>query len=485
MHRSMFALVPLLCLVGCGGSPNAELDGLLRFGPDGEIDAVLAAYDSAESPGCALGVIENGDFVYQRGYGMANLEHGIPLNADSVFRIGSVSKQFTAMVILLLDEAGGLSLDDDVRDVLAYVPDYGLTNTITIRRLLHHTSGLRDYLVLMRLGGFRDEDFYTDAQIIEMLSRQAHLNFEPGAEHLYSNTGYFLLGQIVEAVTGQSLRDVARELIFRPLGMDNTHFHNNLAHIVERRASGYAPLGGGGTGFEISMTSLEMIGDGGVFTTVNDLLAWDRNFYDNKLGEGDPALIDRWLQRGVLNDGEVLDYAAGIADSTYRGLRLISHGGAFVGFRADMLRFPDQRTSIITLCNLATTAPSRLARRVADVVLGDQMTEPAPTASSESSGEMDEGNGQAEMTLPVAELRAYTGAFYSPELNITYELAIDDGRLVMYGPRLADITLTSSTPDHFRGREWPLVIRFLRDGGQAIGFFLDAGRVVNIRFERR
>ena len=298
------------------------------------VDALFADYDSTASPGCALGVIRDGEFVYRRGYGMANLEHDIPISSRSVFRIGSTSKQFTAAAVALLAEAGELSLDDPLRRHFPEFPEWA--DEITVRQMIHHSSGLRDYLTLAELAGRGgDADSYSNEWVLQLLSRQQALNFPPGSSYLYSNSGYLLLAHLVQRVSGQSLKQYSAERIFAPLGMSDSHFHDDHTHIVPRRAAGYAPTG---EGFRISMTTLDMVGDGGVYTTVDDLLAWDRNFYDNRLGRGGPELIRQLTTPAALNDGEPLDYAFGLMVRDYRGLPTVSHGGAFVGSGVPDLR---------------------------------------------------------------------------------------------------------------------------------------------------
>ena len=296
----------------------------------GKVDEIFSTWDRIDSPGCALGVINNGKLIYTRGYGSANLEYGLPITSKSVFRIGSTSKQFTAMCIALLEEEEKLSLDDNIRRYIPEMPVY--ESAITIRHLLHHTSGIRDYLTLWSIAGSRDDDFFVDDEVLAMLSRQKELNFAPGDEYLYSNSGYFLLSQIVKRITGKSMREYAEKNIFEPLGMTHTHFHDDHTRIVPKRASGYESTGK--NMFRISMTTLDMIGDGGIFTTIEDLLLWDRNFYENKLGKGGPELIEKMQTTGCLNDGTHLDYALGLVVKEHRGLKKVSHGGAFVGYRA-------------------------------------------------------------------------------------------------------------------------------------------------------
>jgi len=392
----------------------------LAFGDDltDRVDKLFAEWDKPDSPGCALGIIKNGQLFYERGYGMANLEHGIPITSQSVFRIGSTSKQFTAMCIALLEEDGKLSLDDDIRKYIPELPDYG--QPITILHLLQHTSGIRDYLTLMSLAGERDDDFWVDGEVLDLIDRQKELNFKTGDEYLYSNSGYFLLSVIVQRITGKSMRFYAEEKIFKTLKMDRTHFHDDHTRIVKNRAAGYSPLNK--KGFRIDMTTLDMIGDGGIFTCVDDLLLWDRNFYDNKLGKGDQKLIVKLLTQGVLNKGQKLDYALGLVVSDYKGLRMVSHGGAFAGFRAEMIRFPEQRFSVIVLANLSTINPSQLARRVADIYLADHF----PVKGEKAPAEKPEFVKLSESALKERE-----GAYYNKKRDAVWRISLKEGKLVI------------------------------------------------------
>jgi CubicO group peptidase (beta-lactamase class C family) len=393
-----------------------------------QVDALFEKWDRRDSPGCALGIIENGRFVYQRGYGLANLEYDIPITTSSVFRTGSVSKQFAAMAILLAAEEGKLSMDDDIRKHIPELPQYD--PPVTIRHMIHHTSGLRDYLVLMNLAGKRDEDYYTNEEVMERLVKQKRLNFAPGDEYLYSNTGYFLLSQIILRATGKTLREWAEEKMFEPLDMASTHFHDDPREIVKNRASGYRRREGGG--FEIDMTSLEMVGDGGVFTTIDDLLKWDRNFYNNRLGG--EAVMKQALNPGTLSSGEKQDYAFGLGVSQYRGLNIVEHGGSFVGFRAGMLRFPDQNFSIFCLCNLSEIEPMELARKIADIYLADPLPPEATSKVRLSEPLLQEkvGNywnqrtaGFADVTLESGQLRLSRGGSDGYRL-----LAMDEQRFL-------------------------------------------------------
>lgn len=381
------------------------------------VDALFEDYDRPDAPGCALGVIQDEGFIYRRGYGQANLEYGIPLTSRSVFRTGSVGKQFTAAAVALLARDGRLGLDDAVSKHFPEFPSWA--DNVTVAQLVYHTSGIRDYLELAFLAGKSDDaDYYTDQWVLDLLARQRETNFPPGEQHLYSNSGYLLLAHLVRRVSGQSLRDFAQERMFGPLGMDHTHYHDDHREIVPGRASGYAP---DGDDYRISMTTLDLVGDGGVFTTVDDLLLWDRNFYDNRLGGG-AAFIEQLTTPGRLNDGEVLDYAFGLGVAEHRGLRMIAHGGAFVGYRAELVRFPDQRFSVAVLCNRADAPASHLALQVANHYLADLL---GPAAGPQAAG----GDRPPAPELDEAQLREYAGDYWEDNEAFAAEIRVDEGRL--------------------------------------------------------
>lgn len=335
------------------------------------IDAIFAEYDTPASPGCMLGVVSRGALVYSRGYGRANVEHDVAFTPQTVFDIGSTSKQFLATAILLLVDDGKLSLDDDVRKYLPEVPDYG--QTVTLRHLLTHTSGLRDYITLMTLAGWQMEDVTSPAQALDLVSRQKALDFSPGAEFAYSNTGYFLPSLIVERVSGKSLAAFAAERIFSPAGMRVTRYMDDHAAVVPRRAAGYERSG---TGFRVAQSNWEQLGDGAVQTSMEDLVKWDANFYRPHVGG--ERLVRALQTPGRLASGAPIDYGLGLFVGTYRGLPTIRHGGSWAGYRSELLRFPGEQTSVMVLCNLATADPEERANRVADIVLRGRLTEPAP-----------------------------------------------------------------------------------------------------------
>lgn len=393
------------------------------------VNAVFAAYDKPDSPGCAVGVVRDGKFLFTRGYGMANLEYAIPLSAQSVFDIGSTSKQFTAASILLLLQQGKLSLDDDIRKFVPEIPAY--QKPVTIRHLLHHTSGLRDYLTLMSLAGTNFDGVTTDDDALSLIVRQKALNFTPGDEYLYSNSCFFLLSVIVKRASGKSLRAFAAENIFGPLGMKSTHYHDDHTQIVPNRATGYDA--GEKNGFVIGMSGFEQTGDGAVYTTVEDLLLWDQNFYQPKVGGKE--LIEQLQTTGVLNNGEKLTYARGLRVETYKRLKKVSHGGSWAGYRAELLRFPQKKFSVICLCNLGATNPSSLAQKVADVYLAGDYAEETPKARASAGAASPPG--ATPVTLTEVELKKRVGLYRSSS-GAARRVTLQDGKLwidSVVGPR--------------------------------------------------
>ncbi|MGH7560622.1 MAG: serine hydrolase domain-containing protein [Gemmatimonadales bacterium] len=437
---------------------NPELSAALAA----RIDSLFAPFEKPGSPGCALGLVRDGRLVYARGYGLASIELGVPIAPTTVFDIGSTSKQVTATAILLLERDGVLSLDDDVRRWVPELPDPGAR--ITVRHLLHHTSGLRDYIDLLHASGVPVEAVTGPRHALEILSRQRGVNFAAGAEYAYSNTGFFLLSVIVERAGGRTLRAFADERIFRPLDMGRSFFLDDHAEPVPGKASSYEPRRGGG--FALSSSNWEQTGDGAVQTTVLDLLAWDRNFSGGPVG--DSALRAKLETPGRLNDGRAIDYGLGLVIDTYRGLRRVSHGGAWAGFRAELLRFPEARTSVICLCNLSSSGPTGLARRVADIVLAERFTAPAPGPGGPRVTEPDSIARRAP--LPVS---AYAGAYHSDELLADWRVtAAGDSLRVRVG--LVESAVTRTAGDRFRSDLG--TITFERDA---------AGRVIAARLLTR
>ena len=334
------------------------------------IDSVFAEFDRPGSPGCALGLYQKGAIVYARGYGLAGIEHNVAIGPETVFDIGSTSKQFTAAALVLLEQQGMLSLDDNMLVFFPEFSQYG--KSITVRHLLNHTSGLRDYIGLMVMKGHDIDDVTTPAQALKVLMSQNGTDFAPGSTFRYSNSGYFLASQIVEQVTGQTLREYAAENLFAPLGMDHTAFVDDHTMLIPNRAAAYSP--GTDETFVRDVSYWEQNGDGGVFTTVEDLLLWDQNFYKPVVGGTD--MIASLLQRGVLENGDTLDYSLGLIHDIRNGTPIVQHGGSWGGYRSELIRVPSEQTSVAVLCNCSVADPSDMADQVLGLVLPGRFPQP-------------------------------------------------------------------------------------------------------------
>lgn len=357
----------------------------------------------------------------ERAYGMANLETETPIRPSSIFHVASISKQFTAAAIMLLERDGKLSVDDNIRKYLPEIPDYG--TPITIRHLLTHTSGLRDQweLLALKRGRF-EEDRITEADVMDVVSRQTALNFKPGAEYVYSNTGFTLLGVIVKRVTGQSLRDFADVRIFKPLGMNSTHFHDDYTMLVPGRTSAYEPRNGNGARWRVGIPNFDTYGATSLYTTVGDLLTWEANL-DHPI-VGDAKMIARMQTPTPLTTGDTSQYGFGLALSMYRGARLIEHGGADAGYRAHVGRFPERGLAIAIACNAATANAAALARGVADAFIGSSLTPVEVAATATPQG----------VAVAADRLQRYVGAYLQPTTLQVVRLVLRDGKLAADAP---------------------------------------------------
>ncbi len=442
--------------------------------PAAAVDEVFSQWNRTDSPGCALAVASQGRAVYAKGYGLASLEHGVPIRPDTVFYSGSISKQVVAFSVALLAEQGRLSLDDEIRRYVPEVPDYG--KPITLRQLLHHTSGLRDYLALWQLSGRDILDSMAPKEVLSLLSRQRSLNFDPGEEFSYSNSGYFLLALVVERVAGESLREFARRMIFQPLEMNSSHFHDDGSHVIARKAEGYATAEVAG-GWEVRSMRFALVGSGGLYTTVEDLVRWDENSYQNRLGAGLPSLTRTVSQPGRLNSGKDLDYALGLVVGTYRGHPTIRHGGALGGYRGHLLRFPDQHVSVAVLCNLSNVDPGALAERVADVLLSEVL-EPKPEKPRKVTGR--EGKSlQVDRHL----LETYAGQF-ADSRGLILEVKLEEGELVLDWPGLPPLRLLAESEDTFSQNLDEDRLRFVRGDGGEVSTLLVLRGEERLEFQR-
>jgi CubicO group peptidase (beta-lactamase class C family) len=372
------------------------------------VDRVFAKW-TATTPGCAVGAATNGKPVLAKGYGKADLERDVPIVAETIFEAGSVSKQFTAASMLLLARDGKLSLDDPVRKYVPELPDYG--TPLTIRHMLTHTSGLRDWGSVEGIAGWpRGSRTYTHAHVLEIVSHQHALNFTPGTHWSYSNTGFNLAAMIVSRVSGMTFADFTREHLFKPLGMNHTSWRDDFTRIVKGRAQAYGEHGGE---YHLDMPFENVYGNGGLLTTVGDLLKWNEHF--DSPGPGDAALVTQQQQRETFSDGRPHGYALGLFLGTHKGAREVFHSGSTAGYSAFLTRFPDERVSVAVLCNAANADATEMAHEVADIYLGARLHPQVPPTPTR--------------TLAAAEIDAVAGLYRETERGVPMSIVLDQNEL--------------------------------------------------------
>lgn len=423
------------------------------------VDEVFARWNGNTSAGCAVGVVQDGLVVLEEAYGMADLEHGIPNTPETIFEGGSLSKQFTAAAVVLLALDGELSLDDDVREHVPELPDYG--HTITLHHLMTHTSGLRDWGSVASISGWgRGERSHDHADVLDILSRQDELNFVPGHEYSYSNSGYNLLAIIVGRVSGMSFADFSRERIFEPLGLRDTQWRDDYRRIVPGRSTAYDATDDGG--WEINRPIEHVHGNGGILTTVGDLGIWARALEDGRLGG--PGFVEMMHRQGRLNDGSEIVYAGGLRVEPYMGVPSVSHTGSTAGYRAFLARYPDQDLTVAMLCNASNASTSGNGTAVARIYLGDALAEATPNRPVAVDG------GPA--------LGAFAGLYADPVTGETVELEVEDGSLVD-----GRTTLVRVAEDEFM--EEVGATRYLFDvaGADVTGFQVDDWQYTDQRYE--
>ncbi|MCO6509829.1 MAG: beta-lactamase family protein [Aridibacter famidurans] len=347
-------------------------------------EKVIAAEIAAapeDAPGCAVGVSFEGNTVLRKAFGMAELEHKVPITIDSIFESGSVAKQFTAAALVLLEIDGKLDIDDPVRKYIPELPDYGAP--LTIRHLLNHTAGLRDWGAVMGISGVgRGERIVRQDYAIHVITKQKHLDFVPGAEYSYSNSGYQLASEIVERVSGMSLPEFTKKRLFDPIGMKDTSWRDDYERLVPRRVQAYdgPPKGP----WKLSMPFMNVYGNGGILTTVEDFLRWNA-----ALDSGEwQAMADMLETQGVLNDGKKIDYALGLSVYSYNGIREVSHGGRTAGYVTFLARYPEKSLSIATLCNGPFRNPVRITHGIVNEAYGPFAAPPALPSKDLSADEL-------------------------------------------------------------------------------------------------
>jgi CubicO group peptidase (beta-lactamase class C family) len=461
------------------------------------VDSLFTRWNTTTTPGCAVGVARAGRTILSRSYGMADLERDVRSTPASIYEAGSVSKQFTATAILLLAQQGKLSIDDDVRKYVPEIPDYG--TPIRIRHLMNHTSGLRDWGNVAGIAGWgRSERNHNLAHTIDILSRQRGLNFTPNAEYSYSNSGYTTQAVIVERVSGLTLAEFSKRFMFEPLGMKNTQWRDDHDRIVKGRAVAYAARG---QEFAIDQPIEDVYGNGGLLTTVGDLLIWNEHLNTGSKFGG-KAYVDAMVKQGVLNNGTQIQYAAGLEVGMGGGARRISHTGSTSGYRAFLARYPDQQLSVALLCNIGSVNPGTVGQQVAAVFLPPQVQAAgrgaapaggrgAAAAATDSAtgarGGARGGRGAGAGFTPsaAADLAAYVGEYYSPDAETTLIVAMDGAQLIARRRPATRITLSPTEKDVFGAGAGLGTVRFIRDAtGRVTQLSVRQDRVFDLRFDR-
>ncbi len=412
-----------------------------QISPNEKVDEIFAVWDGKQTPGAAVAVVSDGAIIYKKGYGMANLEYDIPISPTSIFHIASVSKQFTVFSILLLQSEGKVNLDDDIRNYIPEVPDFG--PTITLRHLASHTSGLRDQLALLAMAGWRMDDVITKEHVLKLVSRQKDLNFEPGDKYLYCNTGFTLLAEVVSRVSGKTFAEFTEANIFGPLQMNHTLFYDDHERIVKNRTySYYLDF----TGFKKSVLSFAIVGATSLFTTVEDLSLWALNFSEIKIGSAE--IIKTMNTPAVLNDGEESGAALGQFVSKYKGLNEISHGGDDAGYRSYLARFPDQKFSVMVFSNSAIISAEGMAHKIVDIYLKEQL-------ESEVKEEVDKSESTDGKTVIDSKiLDSYLGE-YEFQPGVIASITKENGQLFAKasGQEIVKLNPISSTEFAVEGDE--------------------------------
>ena len=406
----VFAFIALLSTATWAQVPDKQK---VVAGADRAFEKFTKAY-VAPAPGCAAAVSLNGDVVFEKAFGLADLEHNVPNTPQTIFESGSVAKQFTAAALVLLQQDGKLSIDDPVRKYIPELPDYGAP--LTIRHLLNHTSGLRDWGSVMGLtGAGRGDRVITQDLAFDVITHQRALDFTPGSEYSYSNSGYNLAAIIVERVSKQKFPAFVEERLFKPLGMKNSSWRDDYQRIVPGRAQAYARSNNGP--WRLNMPFMNVYGNGGMLTTVGDWMIWNAMLDSRSLGA---PLVDALETRGVLNDGRKIAYALGLEVGTCKGLKDISHGGATAGYQTFLARYPDNKVSIGVMCNGTSPGAGEIAADITDEIFG-----PYPERAKTEPAKISED-----------ELKKFVGIWRSEKTHAPARFVIENGVARWSGARV-------------------------------------------------
>ncbi|WP_339614411.1 serine hydrolase domain-containing protein [uncultured Winogradskyella sp.] len=438
---------------------------------NGQVDELFTVWDTNDTPGAAIAVVKDGSIIYKNGYGLSNLEYDIPITPSSIFHIASISKQFTVFSILLLEKQGKLSLDDDIRKYIPEVPDFG--TIITLRHLASHTSGLRDQWNLLSMAGWRMDDVITKEHILKLVSKQKELNFNPGEEYAYCNTGFTLLAEVVSRTSDMSFAEFTEVNIFEPLKMNNTLFYDDHEKIVKNRAYSY---NSSSDGYKKSVLNYANVGATSLFTTVEDLALWSMNF--SNLTVGDSTIVNKMNTTAILNNGKTFGGALGQFVAEYKGLNEIQHGGADAGYRSYLTRFPDENFAVIVFSNSAEFSSGRMAHKVVDIYLKDKIK----TKDKQEEVKEEEESILEVITIDQNIVTTYVGDF---ELRPGFIIKISkkDGQLYALATGQSEVSLTPISTTEYIVEDIEAKVEFIPNGGENIKLFKlhQGGQIMDAR----
>ncbi|NDU98727.1 serine hydrolase domain-containing protein [Spirosoma terrae] len=445
------------------------------------IDKIFDRY-LPQNPGCQLSISRNGSVIFSKAWGMADLEHTIPLTTESITEAGSVSKQFTAAAVLLLEQQGKLSLDDDIRKYIPEIPDYG--TPITLRRMMHHASGFRDWGSVAGIAGWpRTTKTYSNDDALDIIIHQKALNHKPGDEFLYSNSNYNLFAILVERVSGLSLADYTKNYLFEPAGMTHTQWRDDFRRIVPNRAIAYEKTA---TGYETDMPNEYVYGNGGLLTTTEDLLKWNEYYWNGHFGS--PSLLPKQLTIEVFNNGTTYPYAAGLYVTKNKGQDYVYHTGSTAGYRALLIRYPQEKLSIAWLSNTSQfdATSNNVVKEIENLFVADRSDKNAASKSESATSTMAKNSNSVKPN----SLQDYIGTYYSEEAQATFSLKESGGKLILNQAPGVNLDLVATGQDTFKAAASSrglggAVITFQRDKKSVKGFNVTIPRARNVSFKKQ
>ncbi|MCW5517465.1 serine hydrolase domain-containing protein [Muriicola sp. Z0-33] len=382
-----------------------------------KIDSLFTSWTADNHPGGAVGIMQKGEIIYSKAFGLASLEYQVPNSTATIFNTGSVSKQFTAMGIVLLHLQGKLSVDDDIRKHLPDLPNFG--HTITIRHMLHHTSGMRSLHAMLGLAGWRGDDSRTNEDLYRFMLQQKELNFIPGDEFLYCNTGYMLMVNIIEKVTNKDFPQWMKANIFEPLGMPNTYVEDQYNRVVLNNATSYY---GAGDNFSRAVEYWGYVGSGNMHSTTSDLLSWFQNFSTPQADW--EAAFQMLRTTDPLNNGSENNYAFGVNLGSLNGYEKIGHGGAIGGFRASAATYPGEELSIAILTNFSSSNPGQLENKIANILLEEKSVSTIPEAVITEE--------LHPISMATGQLKQFEGSYWNDKENYARKIYIKNDTLRYY-----------------------------------------------------